>query len=204
VLASQVQVVQGKVRACQAAYERANADVRHSSGRIAQLQAQVQALREEDAQLCARVPLPVNRLCHVRQWLADKVAALDAEQAALQGRQLVLLTAESRLRAQETEASLLDEAATTLNSAGAAAGAQAMRAAAAAHDSEVAAARRQRALLTTRQQQAAQHLAAQQRAADARDRCMLRATPGCCMPLTRRWHLLTRHPCCLHACAHTC
>lgn len=39
--------------------------------------------------LSAKVPLPVNRLCRVRQWLSEKVTALDAEQAALESKQMV-------------------------------------------------------------------------------------------------------------------
>lgn len=42
--------------------------------------------------LSAKVPLPVNRLCRVRQWLSQKVAALDSEQAALEGKQMVSST----------------------------------------------------------------------------------------------------------------
>jgi hypothetical protein len=47
------------------------------------------SLQEEDAALSTKVPLPINRLCRVRQWLSEKVAALDAEQAALEGKQMV-------------------------------------------------------------------------------------------------------------------
>lgn len=47
------------------------------------------SLQEEDATLAVKVPLPINRLCRVRQWLSEKVAALDAEQAALEGKQMV-------------------------------------------------------------------------------------------------------------------
>lgn len=47
------------------------------------------SLQQEDAALSAKVPLPVNRLCRVRQWLSEKVTALDAEQAALEGKQMV-------------------------------------------------------------------------------------------------------------------
>lgn len=47
------------------------------------------SLQEEDTALSSKVPLPVNRLCRVRQWLSEKVTALDAEQAALEGKQMV-------------------------------------------------------------------------------------------------------------------
>jgi hypothetical protein len=47
------------------------------------------SLQEEDAVLSGKIPLPVNRLCRVRQWLSEKVTALDAEQAALEGKQMV-------------------------------------------------------------------------------------------------------------------
>lgn len=47
------------------------------------------SLQEEDAALAIKVPLPINRLCRVRQWLSEKVAALNAELAALEGKQMV-------------------------------------------------------------------------------------------------------------------
>jgi hypothetical protein len=47
------------------------------------------SLQDEDAALSVKVPLPINRLCRVRQWLSEKVTALDAEQAALEGKQMV-------------------------------------------------------------------------------------------------------------------
>lgn len=47
------------------------------------------SLQEEDAVLSVKIPLPVNRLCRVRQWLSEKVTVLEAEQAALEGKQMV-------------------------------------------------------------------------------------------------------------------
>lgn len=47
------------------------------------------SLQQEDAALSVKIPLPINRLSRVRQWLSEKVAALDAEQAALEGKQMV-------------------------------------------------------------------------------------------------------------------
>jgi hypothetical protein len=87
-----------------------------------------------------------------------------------------LLKAESQLRAQETEASLLDEAASNLSTAAAAADTAALQGAAAARDREAAAAQRQLAQLTKTQQQAAAQQAAQQQEADARSRCGRRWT----------------------------
>lgn len=43
--------------------------------------------------LSAKVPLPVNRLCRVRQWLSEKATALDAEQAALESKKMVSMAA---------------------------------------------------------------------------------------------------------------
>lgn len=81
-----------------------------------------------------------------------------------------LLQAESRLRAQETGASLLDEAANTLNTAAAAAEADAARTAAAKHDREVAAARRQLRQMAANQQQEQLHALERQQAVEARSR----------------------------------
>jgi len=47
------------------------------------------SLQQEDAVLSVKVPLPINRLSRVRQWLSEKVAALDAEEAALEGKRMV-------------------------------------------------------------------------------------------------------------------
>jgi hypothetical protein len=46
-------------------------------------------LQEEEQQLSAKVPLPVNRLLRVQQWLKERSAELAAEKAALEGRQMV-------------------------------------------------------------------------------------------------------------------
>jgi hypothetical protein len=46
-------------------------------------------LQEEEQQLSAKVPLPVNRLIRVQQWLKERSAALEAEKAALDGKQMV-------------------------------------------------------------------------------------------------------------------
>lgn len=179
------------------------------------------SLQEEDAALAVKVPLPINRLCRVRQWLSEKVAALDAEHAALEGKQMVrpvrmhaarvvatiqapitcathahsccpvkqqwgaaedrsqhlpwvllqaLLKAESKLRSQETEASLLDETARNLSTAAAAGAAAALRQAADKHDSEVTAAKRQLMLMASRQQQEQHAMLKQQQEAERRCR----------------------------------
>lgn len=47
------------------------------------------SLEAEDKQLSSKVPLPVNRLCRVRQWLGERNAELANEQAALEGKQMV-------------------------------------------------------------------------------------------------------------------
>lgn len=47
------------------------------------------SLQEEEQQLSAKVPLPVNRLIRVQQWLKERSAALEAEKAALDGKQMV-------------------------------------------------------------------------------------------------------------------
>lgn len=80
------------------------------------------------------------------------------------------MKAESKLRAQETEASLLDEAAGSLNTAAALAAAAATREAADKHDWEAAAARRQLKQATARQQQEQQQAAEQQAATQQRTR----------------------------------
>lgn len=81
-----------------------------------------------------------------------------------------LLTAESRLRAQETEASLLDETAGDLSTAAAVDAVLSTRKAAMEHDREVAAARRQLALMAAQQQQEQQRAAAEEQAAEQRSR----------------------------------
>lgn len=63
--------------------------VAHGHAAITWLCITCRSLQDEDAQLSSKVPLPVNRLCRVRQWLAGKVASLDAETAALEGKQMV-------------------------------------------------------------------------------------------------------------------
>jgi uncharacterized membrane protein (DUF4010 family) len=82
----------------------------------------------------------------------------------------VLLKAESKLRAQETEASLLDETAISLSTAAATGAAAATRDAAEKHGREVAAAKRQLMLMTTRQQQAQRAAAEEQQETDRRNR----------------------------------
>jgi hypothetical protein len=47
------------------------------------------SLQEEEQQLSAKVPLPVNRLIRVQQWLKERSAELETEKAALEGRQMV-------------------------------------------------------------------------------------------------------------------
>ena len=47
------------------------------------------SLQEEEQQLSAKVPLPVNRLIRVQQWLKERSAAIDAEKVALDGKQMV-------------------------------------------------------------------------------------------------------------------
>jgi hypothetical protein len=174
----------------------------------------------------------------VRQWLSEKVTALDAEQAALESKKMVsmaaagsmfpnssgccfvlrrlcwclrallrstgmdqfssmtspqcrmavlprkqadcvldlcwalqvLLKAESKLRAQEIEASLLDEAAISLSTAAATGAAAATRDAVEKHGRELAAAKRQLMMMTTQQQQEQREAAEEQQEADRRNR----------------------------------
>jgi hypothetical protein len=47
------------------------------------------SLQEEEQQLSFKVPLPVNRLIRVQQWLKERSAEMEAEKAALEGRQMV-------------------------------------------------------------------------------------------------------------------
>ncbi len=81
-----------------------------------------------------------------------------------------LLQAESKLRSQETEASLLEETASDLSTAAAADEALSRRRAAEKHDTEVAAARRQLALMAAHQQHEQQRAAAEDLAAEQRNR----------------------------------
>lgn len=81
-----------------------------------------------------------------------------------------LLKAESKLRSQETEASLLEETAIDLNTAAAADEAVSTRRADEKHDREVAAARRQLALTAAHQQHEQQRAAAEEMAAEQRNR----------------------------------
>eukprot|EP00775_Hariotina_reticulata_P005135 gene5135-5375_t len=163
-LQGQLQAVQDAVGACKRKFENARADVTKSLERIQQLEQHVQSLRAEEAELLDKKPVPVNRLSRVRQWCVERAAALETEQAALEGKQMALLKAESQLRARETEADLLAEAAGGLNSTAAQATAAALKRAAAVHDQEVAAAAKHIKHLQAAQLQGQQGVADQQAA----------------------------------------
>jgi hypothetical protein len=82
-----------------------------------------------------------------------------------------LLKAESKLRAQETQSSLLDDVASSLSTATAADTAAAARTAAGKHDMEVAAATRQLRQMAACQQAEQQRTADEQAIADKLNRC---------------------------------
>lgn len=91
-----------------------------------------------------------------------------------------LLHAESKLRSQEIEAGLLQEAATNLNTAAVAAEEAALRGALAAHGREAAAAQRQLTHLFAERQQAQQQSIKRRQQAEEQDRCAELATQSFC------------------------